>query len=245
VDAFNHCHEMNSTPRQPSQRNHKGVRFPVASLQLVTVILFLLILLTGTIRNPNFWLTAEQRGERLMAEKKFAEAAKAFPDPWHVGVAQYRNGDFEAAAKTFARVPGAEGAFDQGNAWLMRGKYDDAIASYDRALGFHPGWKEAQENRTLALARKEMLAASSKHRAEESANAYKPQEVALDLKGEEKNEKPKVMNGNKLSDLELRAMWLRRVQTTPGDFLRAKFAYQAAKVNGGPVDEEKRRRKAP
>jgi Ca-activated chloride channel family protein len=34
--------------------------------------------------------------------------------------------------------------------------------------------------------------------------------------------------GGEVSDEELRATWLRRVQTTPGDFLRAKFAYQAA-----------------
>ena len=79
------------------------------------------------------------------------------------------------------------------------------------------------------MARKEMLAESSKHRAEESANAYKPQEIKFDLKGENKEEgKPTEMNGEKMSDAELRALWLRRVQTTPGDFLRAKFAYQAA-----------------
>ena len=195
---------------------------------LVLFGLFLLVLAVGTMRNPQFWWTADQRGDRLFAQKKFAEAAKAYSDPWRVGVAQYRNGDFEAAAKTFARVPGADGAFDQGNAWLMRGKYDTAIESYDRALGFHPGWKEAEDNKALALARKEMLAASSKYRAEESANAYKPQEVKLDLKGGDKKGKPTEMNGQKLSDLELRALWLRRVQTTPGDFLRAKFAYQVA-----------------
>ena len=33
--------------------------------------------------------------------------------------------------------------------------------------------------------------------------------------------------GDKLSDAELQATWLRRVQTTPGDFLRAKFNFQA------------------
>ena len=36
------------------------------------------------------------------------------------------------------------------------------------------------------------------------------------------------MNDPQLSDAELRATLLRRVQTSPGDFLRAKFAYQAA-----------------
>jgi Ca-activated chloride channel family protein len=205
-----------------------------SSVPLVVGLLFLLVLAVGTVRNPHFWQTADQRGDRLVAQKKFAEAAKAYSDPWRVGVAQYRNGDFEAAAKTFARVPGADGAFDQGNAWLMRGKYDAAIESYDRALGFHPGWKEAEDNKALALARKEMLAASSKYRADESANAYKPVKIAFDQKGEDKKGQPEVMNGQKMSDAELRSLWLRRVQTTPGDFLQAKFAYQAALAERPP-----------
>jgi Ca-activated chloride channel family protein len=239
---------MNLNRSQPSQQGHEGVRPSLpsfASVQVVAVVLFVLILAAGTIRNPHFWLTADQRGDHLLVEKKFAEAAKAYSDPFRIGVAQYRNGDSEAAAKTFARVPGAVGAFDQGNAWLMRGKYDAAIESYDRALGFHPGWKEAEDNKALALARKQMLAESSKHRAEESANAYKPQEIKFDLKGENQKGKPTEMNGKKMSDAELRAMWLRRVQTTPGDFLRAKFAYQAAEQGGGRMEDRKNAKEAP
>lgn len=186
----------------------------------------MLILTVGTIRNPQFWRTADQRGDHLFAEKKFAEAAQAYSDPWRIGVAQYRNGDFEAAAKTFARVPGADGAFDQGNAWLMHGKYDSAIESYDRALGFRPGWKEAEENKALALARKQLIDKAGEDR-QESADAYKPDEIVFDQKGADKKGQPVEMNGEKMSDEELRATWLRRVQTTPGDFLRAKFAYQA------------------
>jgi Ca-activated chloride channel family protein len=37
-----------------------------------------------------------------------------------------------------------------------------------------------------------------------------------------------------MSDEEMRATWLRRVQTTPGDFLRAKFAYQTARTEQQP-----------
>jgi Ca-activated chloride channel family protein len=239
---------MNLRSSQPSQQSHAGAGPSLPSfafVQAVAVVLFLLILVAGTIRNPHFWLTADQRGDRLLARKEFSDAAKAYSDPWHAGVAQYRNGDFEAAAKTFARVPGADGAFDQGNAWLMRGKYDAAIDSYERALGFHPGWKEAQDNKALAMARKEMLAASGKHRAEESANAYKPDKIAFGQKGEDKKGKPTEMNGEKLSDEELRALWLRRVHTTPSDFLRAKFAYQAAKQSSGRMIDGKAGKDAP
>lgn len=192
---------------------------------------FVIALGVQTVRHPHFWFTADQQGSRLYRQQKFGEAAKAFADPWWIATAQYRNGDFEAAAKTFARVPGAPGAFDQGNAWLMHGKYDAAIASYDRALGFKPGWKEAEENKALAVARKQRLEASGKDRDQEAAEAYKPDEIVFDQKGEDKKgDKPLDLGSQKMSDEELRASWLRRVQTTPADFLKAKFASQVAQA---------------
>lgn len=202
-----------------------------ALFSVVAGVLVVIGLEVGTLRNPNFWSTTDQRGDALMHERKFADAAKAYSDPWHVGTAQYGNGDFEAAAKTFARVPGAKGAFDQGNAWLMHGNYDAAVASYDRALGFQPGWKDAEENKALALARKAKIENSGKDREKEATNAYKPDEVVFDQKGQNsKPQEPAELSSGESSDEELRATWLRRVQTTPGDFLRAKFAYQAAHV---------------
>lgn len=194
-------------------------------------------LVTGTLRDRDFWLTPDQRGELLMRKKNYAAAAKAFSDPWRIGVAQFRNSDFEAAAKTFARVPGAPGAFDQGNAWLMHGQYDTAVASYDRALGFRPGWKDAQENKGLALARKALLDASGEDREKEATEAYKPDEIVFDQKGGDKKGEPVELAQGDVSDDALRASWLRRVTTTPGDFLRAKFAYQASRAADGTGKE--------
>jgi Ca-activated chloride channel family protein len=185
------------------------------------------VLGVGTWRNDDFWSTASQRGDRLLAAGDFDQAESVYREPWRIGVAQYRNGDFEDAAGTFARVPGAIGAFDQGNAWLMHGEYDSAVASYDRALGFRPGWQEAEDNKALAMARKKKIDDAGASREQESADAYKPDETVVDQKGSDQKSKPKDMNDATLSDAELRATWLRRVQTTPGDFLRAKFAYQA------------------
>jgi hypothetical protein len=93
-------------------------------------------LATGTIRDPNFWWTSEQRGDQLLRAGRFKEAAEVYRDPFRIGVAQYRNGDFEAAAKTFVRVPGAIGAYDAANALLMHGKYEATIASYRHSPRF-------------------------------------------------------------------------------------------------------------
>jgi Ca-activated chloride channel family protein len=81
----------------------------------------------------------------------------------------------------------------------------------------------------LAAARKKRIDDAGADREQESAGAYDPDETVVDPNGEERNTEPQDMNGEVLSDEELRATWLRRVQTTPGDFLRAKFAYQAAR----------------
>ena len=184
----------------------------------------------GTLHNPNFWSSPDRRGDRLFIAGKFADAAKLYTDPARIGVAEYRDGNFEAAAETFARVPGAVGAFNQGNALLMQGKYDLAIASYDRALGFRPGWKDAEENKAIAAARQAKIDEAGKDREQESAQAYKPDEIAFDQKGQDQKSKPLELSEETLSDEELRATWLRQIQTTPGDFLRAKFAYQAGQT---------------
>jgi Ca-activated chloride channel family protein len=109
----------------------------------------------------------------------------------------------------------------------MHGKYDDAIGSYDRALTFRPDWKEAIDNKALAVARRDKLTAAGKDNTAEPPEE-KPDEIVFDQKGENKRGQPQELEGAKMSDEELRATWLRRVQTTPGDFLKAKFAYQAA-----------------
>lgn len=178
---------------------------------------------------PGFWESPSRKGDRLMAGERYAEAAETYREAWQIGTAQYRNGDFKEAAQTFARVPGAVGAFDRGNALLMHGAYEEAMDSYDRALGFRPGWQDAIDNKALAAARKKVIDDAGANRDQESAEAYDPDEVTVDQnQGDDKQGEPTQMNGDPMSDEALRASWLRRVQTTPADFLRAKFAYQAA-----------------
>jgi len=185
----------------------------------------------GSWRDPEFWRTANQRGEALMKEKKFAEAAKAFHDPLRIGIAQYRDGQFEAAAGTFARVPGAEGAYNAANAWLMHGQYEKAIGLYDRALSMRKDWKDAVDNKAVAIARRDRMTISEKEREKEATEAYDPDNITFDNKGgdEQKKDEQKPMEGEG-KDAALQATWLRRVKTTPAQFLKAKFAWQASKA---------------
>lgn len=184
-----------------------------------------LALVTGTILDENFWSGPDERGDLLMHRHRYAQAAKTYTDPLRIGIAQYRDGEFEAAAKTFARVPGATGAYNAGNAWLMHGQYDTAVAAYDKALGFKPGWQLALDNKQLAIARRDAMTISDKEREQESTEAYDPDKILIDNKGgETKDPQQQPLEGQK--DTGLQESWLRRVKTTPGQFLKAKFAWQ-------------------
>ena len=177
----------------------------------------------------NMWLTPDQQGAWLATHQRDVEAAERYHDPVRQGVALYRVGEYEKAAAAFARADTPEAAFDRGNALVMRGKYDAAIASYDRALARRPAWREAQANRDLALARKQLLAPMATGE-EDTGQRAKPDEIVFDDQAKQPGPRQtETVAGANLGDDEVQALWLRRVQTKPADFLRAKFAYQLSR----------------
>jgi Ca-activated chloride channel family protein len=172
------------------------------------------------------WFTPDQQGQRYFERGEFAEAARHFRDPLWQGVAWYRAGEFEKAAQSFARRDTGEAHYNQGNAHLMHGDYAAAIASYDRALEKRPDWKAAAENRAIAAARAEALDIEGGNMTEGMLGADK---IVFDSKKKGSDaQTTEVAGGKALSDQEMQALWLRRVQTRPADFLKAKFAYQQA-----------------
>lgn len=171
----------------------------------------------------SLWLTPDQLGQHEFTEGKFEVAAQSFVDPMWQGAAWYRAGEFEKAAQVFARLDTADANFNQGNAWLMRGKYETAITSYDRALEKRPDWREAQENRELAEARARMVEQTGGEMGDQKIGADK---IVFDKKKNSGGQDTEIAGEQAGSDATVQAMWLRRVQTKPADFLKAKFAYQ-------------------
>lgn len=189
--------------------------------------IFVIAALTWT----GLWFTPDQQGRRLYDKGQFAEAATTFEDPLWQGMAWYRAAEFEEAAQAFGRSDTAEAAFNQGNAWLMRGKYETAIASYDRALGLRPDWKEAAENRALAVARGKATEAKGGDMGDQKIGADK---IVFDKDAKNEGQDTEVTGGEALSNQQIQALWLRRVQTRPADFLKAKFSHQqAVRAEGG------------
>ena len=68
------------------------------------------------------------------------------------GAEAYRSGDFDAAASAWRGLPGADAAYNLGNALAKQGRYEDAVAAYDEALRRAPGMDDAIANRKAVLA---------------------------------------------------------------------------------------------
>ncbi len=169
------------------------------------------------------WFTPDQQGQRHFQNDEFLKAAQVFHDPMWQGTARYRAGEFEKAAQSFARRDTADAHFNQGNAWLMRGEYKTAIAWYDRALKQRPDWKEAADNRALAEARAKMVKRTGGDMGDQKIGADK---IVFNKTTPNEGQDTEVEGGGALTDQEIQALWLRRVQTRPADFLKAKFFYQ-------------------
>lgn len=183
-------------------------------------------------------LTPDQRAYRLYEDGDYETAAGAFADPMWRGVSLYRQGEFAQAGAVFAGYDTAEAAFNQGNALARRLRYKDAVDWYERSLELRPNWEPAMVNLDIARGYAALLRddIADDEDGDNNGNVKKADESGLtDQKAPESDQNE---DGEPLSDVELREMWLRQVQTKPADFLRAKFLYQHAMQDSQPGGTE-------
>ncbi|WP_052481049.1 VWA domain-containing protein [Gilvimarinus agarilyticus] len=101
------------------------------------------------------FLTPDQRGAKALEAGDAESAASEFDNPLWKGTAQYKAGNFEAAANSFAQSDSALAHYNRGNALARAGNLDDAIKAYDSALGVDPTLQDAKDNKALVEALKE------------------------------------------------------------------------------------------
>jgi len=196
-------------------------------MKVFIIIILLIAGITGC--SADYWFTPDQQGDRQMKAKKFDDAARLFVDPTRKGVALFRAGKFEAAVAAFGRQNTPEAHYNRGNSLVMLGKYTDAVAAYDRALDAKRDWRNAQENMEIARIRADRMELEG---GDMTGGMLGADEIVFDEGGKNKSDGEETVeadSGSPLSDEQLRALWLRRVQTKPADFLKAKFSYQYGK----------------
>jgi Ca-activated chloride channel family protein len=213
--------------RSPRRRNRAILLFIAASL-----LFWPGVLVAG--EWLDWWLTADQQGWRLFQQGQYLEAAELFETPEYRGAAFFRAGDFESAASVFGRLHSPEAAYNRGNSLLMLGRYDEAIAAYQEALEARPDWKEAAENLVIASVRKDRLKPTDDD-AGGTGGKMEADEIVFDDTGRvnKSGSETETEVSQQMSDDEMRAVWLRRVQNNPAEFLRTRFSYQLYREQQG------------
>ena len=88
--------------------------------------------------NADWWWRPDQQAHERMQQ----------------GAEAYRQDDFAAAERQWRGVPGADAAYNRGNALARQGDYDAAIAAYGQALQLRPGMPDAIANKKAVEAAK-------------------------------------------------------------------------------------------
>jgi Ca-activated chloride channel family protein len=173
----------------------------------------------------DLWLTHDQQGRYYFEKAEYKTAAEKFEDPIWRGLALTRAGDYEEALNAFALSDSAEAWYNQGDALAHLGKYPEAVQAYQQALARRNPWPEALDN--LALVESLIPKAKNKDKdQEQEAPNLPPDQMKFDEKGEQGK---KTQMRIKLDPKKMAEIWMRNIQTTPTDFLRRRFAMQAAK----------------
>jgi len=173
------------------------------------------------------WRTPDRQAQLLMDKGDYLTAADLFTHPMQRGEALFKAGEFKKALSAYNMVVTPEGMYNRGNTQMMMGKYDAAIGLYDQVLQQRTGWEAATINREIAIAQKAAMAPPEDD-AGGTGGELEADEIVFDDRAKNKAEEEQVEGGpsEPMNDDEMRAMWLRKVQTKPADFLRAKFSYQ-------------------
>ena len=150
----------------------------------------------------DLWLRSDQQAAAALAKGDANAAASVARSPdWH-GTATFRSGDYASAAADYANVEGADGAYNEGNALAKLGRYDEAIAAYDRALEIAPGMEDAKANKEAVeawLKRQQQKQQGKSSQKQNSKSDSKDQKSSQD-KSDQSEDKDQQQSGEQNSD---------------------------------------------
>ncbi|MGI9437104.1 MAG: tetratricopeptide repeat protein, partial [Geminicoccaceae bacterium] len=176
----------------------------------------------------DWFLTADQQGRLAFEDKEFAKAAELFQDPLWRGHALYRSGQYADAAEVFSRLNTADAAFAQGMAHAKNREYRPGIAAFETALERDPDHGDAARNLEIARTILDYVESAREQSDTGEEGGIGADDVVFDNEAGRGAET--TITGEDQMKMQTAEQWMRTVDTRTADFLRTRFALEAAKA---------------
>ncbi|ANT59284.1 hypothetical protein AYJ57_02245 [Salipiger sp. CCB-MM3] len=186
----------------------------------------------------DWFLTPDQQGRLAFENKHFERAAELFVDPLWRGIALYKDGQYAEAIEVLNRVETAQAASLQGLAQIKSRSYRDGVRAFETALERDPDYPGAAQNLETAqhiVTYVENAQAQSDTGEERGEGA---DEEVYDNESGQGEETLRARSEEGGATLLTADEWMNTVDTRTGDFLRMRFALEAASVPQTPVQPE-------
>lgn len=178
----------------------------------------------------DLFLTPDQQGRIAYERRDFERAAELFVDPLWRGYALYRDGQYADAVETLDRLDSAEAAFIQAMAHIKNREYRDGVRAFETTLARDPDFPDAAEN--LEIAREIVVYVEDLREQSDTGEeaGIGADEVVFDNEAARGAETQIEVPDEEGAGLLTTEQWMSTVDTRTGDFLRQRFAFEAAQA---------------
>jgi Ca-activated chloride channel family protein len=184
----------------------------------------------------DWFLTPDQQGRLAWQNHDFDRAAELFVDPLWRGYALYRDGQYAAAVEVLDRLDTAQAAYIQGMAQIKSRAYRDGVRSFETTLERDPDYPGAAGNLAVAKQIVDYVEEAREQSDTGEDSGIGADDVVLDNeanRGAETQIETPQDGGDGLMTTE---QWMNTVDTSTGDFLRQRFAIEAAHGDAADTD---------
>ena len=176
----------------------------------------------------DWFLTPDQQGRIAFDRKQFKRAAELFVDPLWRGYALYRSGQYDDAVLVLDRVETAQAAFIQGMANIKGRHYRDGVRAFETALVRDPDFPGAADNLETAQRIVDYVEAARLASDTGEDRGIGADEEVYDNESGQGEETLRERGSEVGGDLMTTDQWMNTVDTRTEDFLRMRFALEAA-----------------
>ncbi|WP_119168163.1 VWA domain-containing protein [Algihabitans albus] len=176
----------------------------------------------------DWFLTADQQGRLAYEAGDFAAAGERFADPQWKGYALYRAGRYAEAAEVLARLDSAEAIFARGMALVRSRDYRGGIAAFEAAVARDPSHQPATRNLEIARAILDYVERAREQSDTGEESGIGADDTVFDNAANRGNETRATAEEQMAATTA--EQWMRNVDTQAADFLRLRFALEAAEA---------------